>query len=131
MGIMSHHAIVVTAGYGDHAEVAHRKAIEIFGDEGAVSPLSPEAVNGFRSFCVFPDGSKEGWSESEHGDAARALFIEWLNRRRYCDGSTPYTWAEIEMGECGSPKGNEGACVRRHYNKGIRHDSYTGPAELK
>jgi hypothetical protein len=120
----------VTASYGDHAEKAHAAASAIF-PKGQVSNLSPPLVNGARSFCVFPDGSKEGWGESEKGDADRSRFIAWLDRRRYGDGSTPYTWAEVEMGECGSPKGNDGASVRRHYRKGVRvGDDYRGPAEL-
>jgi hypothetical protein len=133
MGIISHHAIVVTASYGDYAERAHAKARDIFDGVGALlSELSPVTTNGTRSFCVFPDGSKEGWGASEEGDGRRNDLIEWLGRQRYGDGSTPYTWAEIEMGECGSPSGNnDGACVRRHYAKGIRiGDSYRGPAEI-
>ncbi len=129
MGILSHHAIVVTATYGDFAEKGHAKALTIFGEDG-VSELSKVAVNGARTFCVWPDGSKEGWADSEQSDVDRDLFVEWLGRQRYGDGSTPYVWAEIEMGECGSPTGNEGATVRRHYWKGIRLARYSGPAEV-
>lgn len=130
MGIVSHHAIVVTATYGRFAEMAHAKASEIF-DERFLSPLSPVTTNSTRSFCIFPDGSKEGWQESADGDARRNLFVEWLGAQRYGDGSTPYVWAEIEMGECGSPSGNEGASVQRHYRKGIRIEHYAGPTDCE
>lgn len=127
MGTISHHAIVVTATYGDYAERAHAKALGIF-NERLVSPLSPGVVNGTRSFCVFPDGSKEGWDESADGDRKRDVFIEWLNLQRYCDGSTPYRWAEVNYGE-GADGPGDGASVTRDYYVPTG-DDYAGPHEL-
>lgn len=107
MGYISHHAIVVTGTYGDHVERAHQKAIEIF-DEVAVggyfsrtlvSPLSEVSINSTQSFCVFPDGSKEGWEMSDEGDTARARFIKWLIAQRYDDGSSPLAWVHVQYGD--------------------------------
>lgn len=134
MGVISHHFIVVAASYGNFAEEAHRKAVQIFGDpsDGLVSPLSSSVTNGSQSFCIFPDGSKEGWGASDDGDARRDEFIGWLNRQRYSDGSTPYKWAEVEVGECGTEDANDcGASVRRHYFEVEPGDDYKGPADLE
>ena len=42
------------------------------------SPICPPQVNGERSFFIPPDGSKEGWSDSDKGDERRNEFVEWL-----------------------------------------------------
>lgn len=96
MGHIRNHAIIVTATYGDYIQQAHAKAREIFGDN--VTEISPEATNGSRSFLVPPDGSKEGWSESEQGDNRRKLFKEWLRSQAYDDHSTPLHWVELRYG---------------------------------
>lgn len=112
MGIISHHAIVVTGTYEDWAERAHKMACSIF-PAAQVSQLSPVVVNGTRSFCVFPDGSKEGWEASTRGDEERDTFIRWLVAQRYDDGSSPLCWAEVNYGECVRGDFN-GAKVDRH-----------------
>jgi hypothetical protein len=95
MGIIHHHAIVVTA-YHSHIGPAHKKANEIF---DYVSPVSPQSVNGYRSFIVPPDGSKEGWEESVEGDERRALFLAWMKESEF---GYRYSWAEFGYGELGS-----------------------------
>lgn len=111
MGVFAHHAIVVSGCYGEWPEKAHAMAWETF-PKGQVSLLSPEAVNGYRSFCIFPDGSKEGWCESYEGNAQRDAFIGWLREQAYEDGSSPLSWAEVCFGEI--EWANEGAKVTRH-----------------
>jgi hypothetical protein len=96
MGYMRHHAIIVTSWDNDRIVVAHVVATEL---GLSVTSLTDEVTNGYRSFLVGPDGSKEGWDASNAGDAQRALFVEWLNRHRYEDGSTPYDWALIQYGD--------------------------------
>ena len=96
MGYIRNHAIVDTATYGDYIQQAHAKAVEIFGEN--VSALTPEVINGSRSFLVPPDGSKEGWGESDEGDKRRELFKEWLRAQAYEDHSTPLHWVELRYG---------------------------------
>ena len=95
MGYTRHHAFLVTTYDKKMAEAAHRKAQEIFGD--LVSELSKPAMNGFISFAVFPDGSKEGRTDSDRGDANRAAFKTWLDEQAYEDGSTSYDWIWLEV----------------------------------
>lgn len=100
MGYIRHHAILVTgADYPQAQEwlqAAHRLAIAAGCD---VSPISRPTMNGYQSFTVFPDGSKEGWIESDAGDARRHAFLEWMDKARHEDGSTGVKWVEVQYGD--------------------------------
>jgi len=96
MGYIKHHAMVIT-GYGeDDISEAHRFAY--------LCELNPSSIidsptNGFKTFFIPPDGSKEGWDASGIGDENRARFKKFLRRRKiYLD------WAEIAYG------GDDGEC---------------------
>lgn len=96
MGYMRHHAIVVTTWSADRIQAAHAEAQRL---GCIVTGLSPLAINGYQSFLIAPDGSKEGWDTSTKGDAQRDQFIEWIDRHAYEDGSNPYDWAEVQFGD--------------------------------
>lgn len=95
MGYMRHNAITVTSWknetIAEAAAVARRIGLQVLGP-------SDEVINGYRSLLVCPDGSKEGWVESDAGDDKRKHFKDWLNEQRYGDGSTSLCWAEIAYG---------------------------------
>lgn len=94
MGYMAHHAIVVTSWDKVAAGKTRAHALDL---GCVVTSLGPQAVNGYVSFLVCPDGSKEGWDASERGDEARGLLIQWMNN--YAPGgSNPIDWAEIRFG---------------------------------
>lgn len=98
MGYISHHAIVVTdSGYGDFIDKAHARAVELFGP--LVSGIIASKVNGNRSFFVAPDGSKEGWDDSNIGDIDRDRLITYLRTFEYEDYSTPLAWVEVQYGD--------------------------------
>lgn len=94
MGTIHHHAIVVT-GYDDHIDRAHRAAKDIF---PFVSEVSAPATNCYQSFFIPPDGSKEGWGESEEGDIRRSQFITKLREMHDCY----VDYIEVEYGELGN-----------------------------
>jgi len=95
MGYVRHHAIVVTSSREQDITGGIAKATEL----GLVASVqSPRTVNGYRSFLVCPDGSKEGWAESDEGDVAREAFIAWLRAQRYDDGSSNIEWVEVSYG---------------------------------
>jgi hypothetical protein len=127
MGYMRLHAIVVSSWSAPHIGDAHRKALELFDApaEDNYRPIAPvsgilkSGVNGYESFFVGPDGSKEGWDRSDQGDAARAAFVAWLNKQRYEDGSTSLKWAEIQYGD------EEG------HNQMLHHDALRDRAEAE
>ena len=102
MGYIAHRTIIVTSfditwDEPKLAETARKKAIEIFG-EGLVSDMVDSVINGYKSFFVAPDGSKEGWPESDEGDVKREEFKKWLREQAYDDGSNHYDWAEFRYG---------------------------------
>lgn len=90
MGYTSHHTIVVTGWKDEAVNAAHAIATQLFTPprtEGftypcLVSPIVEGWTNGYRSFFIAPDGSKEGWSTSDKGDAARAAFKLWCRNAR-------------------------------------------------
>ena len=68
---------------------AHRKAKTIF---PYVSPISPIAINGSAAFFIPPDGSKEGWDDSNKGDERRDEFVDFLR-------TTGLAWVEVQFGD--------------------------------
>ncbi len=96
MGHHRHHAIVVTSPFERDLTDAHEQATALFPVE--VSPIVEAALNGYASFMVSPDGSKEGWPESDQCDKARAALIRYLRSQDYEDGSNPLDWVEVEFG---------------------------------
>lgn len=97
MGYTRHHAIIVTAYSEKDIKSAHRKAKGIF-YKPQVSNICESAINSWYTFTVTPDGSKEGWPQSEAGDDQRHKFISWLNSKRFDDNSSPFDWVEIQYG---------------------------------
>ena len=97
MGYIKHHAIAVTSGIDDLLKKAHDKAIEIFKDQ--TSEILQSTTNGYKSFFIAPDGSKEGWEESQIGNKKRANFVKWINKQAYDDGSNSLSFCEFFYGE--------------------------------
>lgn len=96
MGYLAHHTIVVTGWQTEKVKEARHKAFLIFEDHFAksltgrggqlVSEVLFGVVNDQASFFIAPDGSKEGWGDSDTGDAARKEFLDWLrDSDNYCD----------------------------------------------
>lgn len=101
MGYMRHHAIVITTFDKQKALKAHEVAKEYFDGDTVklVTPIMTSAVNTCFTFVITPDGSKEGWAESESGDVRRENMIRWMESQRYEDHSSPYDWAEVQYGD--------------------------------
>jgi hypothetical protein len=95
MGYISHHAIIVTSFSSELVTKAHATAVEI---GMTVTPVVESPINGYASFMVVPDGSKEGWQPSHQGDSERRQFKLWLDNQRYEDNSTSLNWLEVNYG---------------------------------
>jgi len=108
MGYIRHHAIVVT-GCGSSVTLVQSKAWAIFGED-LVSPILPKQINGFESFFIQPDGSKEGWPESDLGDDQRMEFLNWIVGRNNKDGSNELSFVEVFYGD------DEKQCGVVHHN---------------
>lgn len=97
MGHTRHHAILVTTFLKEQIDMAHQTARDIF--PTSVSEINASPTNCFYSFAVFPDGSKEGWEDSDKGDVNRKVFTDWLDSQRYEDSSTSLDWIEVQYGD--------------------------------
>lgn len=110
MGYIKHHSLIVSSWNLEAMEKAHQVVEGILKEYGAphsngtaadasalLTPLAPYIVNGGASFAVLPDGSKEGWGDSDNGDAARDRIAEWLDAQAYDDGSNVYDWVELSF----------------------------------
>jgi hypothetical protein len=112
MGVMVHHAIVVSSWNKEAIQAAHRHATELL--EPLVTPIVTTEFNGVGSFAVLPDGSKEGWGPSDEADEARATFDQYLRAQAYEDGSNALEWVEVAFGELRWAK-NDAEVVRHGY----------------
>jgi len=107
MGYMRHHALVITGSdYPESKKIirkVHRmskdRAIDYVGTSKIVSPLMYSPLNGYLSFFIAPDGSKEGWQESELGDSMRDSIIDFIDSFTYEDGSLCINYTEVFYGD--------------------------------
>jgi hypothetical protein len=82
MGYVKHNSIIVTDWKEERIVILHKKAQKIFGKHARlVSNIVVSERNGYASFFIAPDGSKEGWDVSQDMDDAREKFIKWLQRK--------------------------------------------------
>ncbi|CAI8981109.1 putative _PNPOx domain-containing protein [Brevibacillus sp. IT-7CA2] len=99
MGSIRHNAIVVTGADYDREKFgkAHMKAMELFGV--LTSPIVTRNLNGYMSFFVAPDGSKEGWAGSDIGDEKRKEFADFIDSLAYGDGSNYVKFVDVAYNE--------------------------------
>lgn len=100
MGTFQHRAVVVTGlideGYAFGVHAAHALALRLYEPvhlAHLVGAVIPSQMNGYGSFLIAPDGSKEGWDTSDQSDQVRALFKDELR------SSLRVEWVEISYGE--------------------------------
>lgn len=91
MGYMRHDAIIATSWNSNHLKAAHEKAEEL-GLE--VSEIVEGRMNHENSFLIAPDGSKEGWQDSDNGDTQRARWKGWMRAQK----NMWVDWAHVSFG---------------------------------
>lgn len=106
MGYIRHHCMIVHTHGAELAQQA-RKAFREFasgagfllvnGDDarGLVQGPFLSPVNAVYTLFIQPDGSKEGWADSDRGDAFRDKCKEWMKSQMWEDGSGPFQWVEV------------------------------------
>jgi hypothetical protein len=95
---MLHHAILITAYSDDRFDELCDAVHRIYGSDCYAESASCQ-WNGYRHLLIPPDGSKEGWRESDQGDSYRDQVIEWLESKRFDDSGSPYAWVEVQYGD--------------------------------
>ena len=95
MGYMRHHAILATSwdirylqpiidSIGDY-NFQHNADHEML--------IGEDRVNGYVTMVITPDGSKEGWPDSDAGDDFRNEILELLRKSDCID------WCEVQYGD--------------------------------
>lgn len=92
MSMVAYDVIIVTSYDRNRIALAHSHA-----PEPKSEPIE-STINGDWTFIVGPDGSKEGWPESDQGDRDRETFKTWLRDQSFEDDSSPYNWVEVRYG---------------------------------
>jgi hypothetical protein len=118
MGYMRHHAIVVTSWDRSLIAKAHEQAVKLGAIVTELTDVD-KSCNGYSSFLVAPDGSKEGWEESEKGDEQRDKLVEWMDQQRYDDGSSALGWVEVQFDD-----DEKQTLVTRHSDEQDRFKAY-------
>lgn len=98
MGYMLYHAIIVSTRTPSPAPIREAWAAATYLGCTVTNWVSNH-INDVRTFMVVPDGSKEGWPESNVGDDRRKEFVDWLKTQEYADGSSSYHWVELSYGD--------------------------------
>jgi hypothetical protein len=89
MGTMRHHAIVVTSSDSLLLNQAQTMA-SVLGL--VITEVVRSKANDYHSFCVLPDGSKEGWEESKKMDERRDALVEWMRYQQL-------DWVEVQFAD--------------------------------
>lgn len=97
MGYIRHHSIAITSWDNELIKKAHEKATQIF--KNRTSTLLDSDINGYKSFFIAPDGSKEGWRESDIGNTQRNIFKDWIKEQDFEDGSNSLSFCEFFYGD--------------------------------
>lgn len=124
-----HHALIVTTATwnSDLIDAALVEARRL-GLPTAGPVLSP--INGdTRTLLIAPDGSWDGWAESDEYDRRRDRFIAWLRSHRLggeAEGDyegNRFSWLEVAWGD------NDAPAVTRHEKEDVVVDD-SGNARL-
>jgi len=115
MGTMNHNAVIATTCSDDKAMAIDEWIANLTIEDRALFCTCGSWTNGYTTFILSPDGSKEGWDESKDGDTLRDRFVDRLFKDDYDDGSSPWDWVEVGFGEFGQAiiRGN----CRNRFNK--------------
>jgi len=82
MGYIKHHSIIVV-GSEKNVRIVNRKAKELIGH--LVSNVINTRMNAYYSFFVSPDGSKEGWEDSNYYELKRQELFDFVYSTDYVD----------------------------------------------
>ncbi len=104
MGYIEHAAVIVTVSdYANDGDLAPGPKVEALRESLpeqwrplVIGPVRA-VVNGYDTYAFLPDGSKEGWRDSDQGDEYRSQF-KAIFAFRYEDGSSPFDVVEVRYG---------------------------------
>ncbi len=120
MGVINHNAVIATT-WSEKSFLKMQEwvaSLEPFNTPAKSNPqelfhYANSLVNCYYTVILTPDGSKEGWDDSDRGDELRDRFVEQLGTvGKYEDGSSNWEWVEVSYGEFGQQivRGNNVNC---------------------
>lgn len=98
MGLIQHNAMIATTlSVEEFSRV--RLAIEARDDRDLFT-FNQTKINAYHTIIIPPDGSKEGWDDSDAGDSRRQWLIELIQQGPYIGGYWDYV--DVSFGELGA-----------------------------
>ena len=112
MGVINHNAVIASTWCQEDVAKMKDWIAELTDEEQNLFLVGGPQTNSETTVVMIPDGSKEGWEQSDKGDALRARFIIELEKSKYEDGSNNWCWIEVGFGEFGQKvlQGNNKNC---------------------
>lgn len=96
MGYIRHHTIAITSWKKEELEKLHIKINAIA--PNIITNIYKSPLNGYHTFYLIPDGSKEGWEESEAYNEIRNRIKNIIKEMKYDDGSNCIRFCELYYG---------------------------------
>lgn len=94
MGTINHNAVLATTWDAKRVDAIKAWIDTLPGHQRRQFVHHDHKLNAYQTIALLPDASKEGWSESDEGDALRMEFIKRLD--------TYWDWIEVGYGEFGA-----------------------------
>ncbi|MCK4782163.1 MAG: hypothetical protein KAV87_00320 [Desulfobacteraceae bacterium] len=101
MGVENNNAVIATTWDKTEVERIKKWADGLNDFDKGLFLFGDEKINGKTTVIMVPDGSKEGWTESDDGDKLRDEFVKELEKANYEDDSNPWDFVEVGFGEFG------------------------------
>ena len=95
MSHVVHSAILVTGMIESHLTMAYNEAKRL--GLHIIGPSDP-MINGYRTFIVQSNGSKDGWEEGDEDQVMRDRFEQWLITQTLPDSPVVLEWCRISYG---------------------------------
>lgn len=93
MGVINHNAVLATTWDEKRVEKIKEWISKLHIDLIKLFLIGPVTINSYTTIVLVPDGSKEGWEQSDRGNELRESFIKELDEY--------WEWIEIGYGEFG------------------------------
>jgi hypothetical protein len=101
MGLMQHNVVVATTWHQERFAEAAQWLSNLPTEDARFYMIGPPMMNREATIVLLPDGSKEGWADSDEGDERRRIFVSFLKTHDYEDGSSPWKFVDVSFGERG------------------------------
>ena len=93
MGYIKHNVMIFTSWDKRNLIKVRKFATTLLGS--LVTNIKSSNVNSTFTFFIAPDGSKEGWTESDIADDCRQKIADFVNSMAYSDGSNVITFVDV------------------------------------